>query len=948
MRVQQLLLLISFLLWGAWGAAQQSLQPEQLVRQAKEEGASFSRADLFSLAPASRSKPALLEGSLRTYDILQLKNEHLTELIESQPGALEVALPSTQRSGMVANLVKVNITSPDFAVYQSSGPGPVEATSGLHYRGTLEGEAGSVVALSIFEGELMGVISSPSQGNLVLGKLKGDEWNGQHILYSDAQLAHLQEFYCDTEDSGRGYRAEELQPSATLRGPGDCVRIYLEVDYDVYQDKGGTTATVNYITGVFNEAATLYANENINVTISEMLVWDQPSPYSGSSSSAMLNEFQSYRTSFNGDLAQLVSYKTSGGIAVVNGLCRSNPALRMSFASIGSSFATVPNYSFTVMVMTHELGHLMGSQHTHACVWNGNNTALDGCAGFTEGGCGNPGIPSGGGTIMSYCHLTSAGINFSLGFGEQPGNLIRNRVADASCLTACSDGGGGGGDGSGGDSGGDTNCTDNELTLEIVLDNYGSETSWEFRSETGALVKSGGTYSNGQAGQTVRESICVPDGCYTFVIKDAYGDGICCGYGNGSYKVTNASGNLLASGGSFTDLESTDFCVGSSPPPPPDGDGGCEGYEYNLSLTLDQYGRENSWSLSDASGTKLYTGGPYDNQLSGTTLRETFCLPEGCYTFEILDSFGDGICCGYGNGSYVLTDASGATVASGGNFGSGEQVDFCTSADDGGGGDNGSSCVSIDLTAFSIDSYGGTQDKGDHELLTNGTVLKIDGNAWKAIALDYEITSNTVLEFDFRSTIKGEIHGIGFDDDARITSQLTFNVYGTQSWGITNFQNYSGDGNWKSYSIPVGDFYTGLTNRLFFVADHDSRPSDGNSFFRNIRIHEGDGCEAALIEPEATTKLVEIREVPGEALDVFPNPVSDQLTLRFEGKTEHEAEVQVFNVMGQIVHQQFLSVIEGANVATVPVRDLPEGSYFLRLQSGALEREAKFVVHRRW
>ena len=35
---------------------------------------------------------------------------------------------------------------------------------------------------------------------------------------------------------------------------------------------------------------------------------------------------------------------------------------------------------------------------------------------------------------MSYCHLQNVGINFNLGFGSQPGNVIRNSVANASCI----------------------------------------------------------------------------------------------------------------------------------------------------------------------------------------------------------------------------------------------------------------------------------------------------------------------------------------------------------------------------------------------------------------------------------------------------------------------------------------------------------------------------------
>src|SRR5204863_5563551 len=42
-----------------------------------------------------------------------------------------------------------------------------------------------------------------------------------------------------------------------------------------------------------------------------------------------------------------------------------------------------------------------------------------------------------GGTIMSYCHLISAGINFANGFGPQPKTVIINSINGASCLTNC-------------------------------------------------------------------------------------------------------------------------------------------------------------------------------------------------------------------------------------------------------------------------------------------------------------------------------------------------------------------------------------------------------------------------------------------------------------------------------------------------------------------------------
>jgi hypothetical protein len=105
-------------------------------------------------------------------------------------------------------------------------------------------------------------------------------------------------------------------------------------------------------------------------------------------------------------------------------------------------------------------------------------------------------------------------------------------------------------------------CTDNEVTLTLVSDNYGSETTWSLTNASGATVASGGPYSNNT---TNTETFCLPDGCYDFTINDSYGDGICCAYGNGSYNL--AGSGVSVSGGQFTSTETTNFCVGSGPAP---------------------------------------------------------------------------------------------------------------------------------------------------------------------------------------------------------------------------------------------------------------------------------------------------------------------------------------------------------------------------------------------
>ncbi|MCA0132340.1 T9SS type A sorting domain-containing protein [Winogradskyella alexanderae] len=97
-----------------------------------------------------------------------------------------------------------------------------------------------------------------------------------------------------------------------------------------------------------------------------------------------------------------------------------------------------------------------------------------------------------------------------------------------------------------------------------------------------------------------------------------------------------------------------------------------------LSLTLDDWPTETTWSFSDGDGNVLYSGGPYVEGIDDfTTKTETFTVnPDVCYKFEINDSYGDGICCASGNGNYQLRAADNTLLASGGDFGNGTSNNF--------------------------------------------------------------------------------------------------------------------------------------------------------------------------------------------------------------------------------------------------------------------------------
>ncbi|MFN4123195.1 MAG: lysyl oxidase family protein [Flavobacteriales bacterium] len=87
-----------------------------------------------------------------------------------------------------------------------------------------------------------------------------------------------------------------------------------------------------------------------------------------------------------------------------------------------------------------------------------------------------------------------------------------------------------------------------QVQISIIADNFPGETTWRITNTAGNLIHSGnvngGTY-------------CLPENtCFFFTILDSYGDGICCGFGQGSYTV-RVNGEIVAQGGQFTYSETT-------------------------------------------------------------------------------------------------------------------------------------------------------------------------------------------------------------------------------------------------------------------------------------------------------------------------------------------------------------------------------------------------------
>ncbi|RYF76357.1 MAG: hypothetical protein EOO39_05665 [Cytophagaceae bacterium] len=413
-------------------------QLQQLIGQAKRESA-VKEFPLFRLSDSSAYQGAAFLPTKAPTSLL-IDTEQLNRIASEHPDALAFSVPTS--SGSVdLELVSVDLFSQGSKLLLGTATGTVDAPlyRGVFYQGFIKGDEKSLVAISITDGVLSGIVSNQT-GNRVISHL--DRKPNSYLFYSDNTLSTPRKaFTCDAIPVNTGGRAQSAQAPQSI----GCkvVNVYLEADFELYTTNGSSVfQTTNYIATLFNQVAMVYNRENIAIRIAGIKIWTEPDPYVNLTSTGdVLGAFRVYQNAspppgISHQLAHFLSGRSlGGGVAYLDVLCSSTYKYGVS-AGLTTTYADFPNYSWEVMVISHEMGHNFGSPHTQSCTWPGG--ALDNCS-TTEEGCAPGPAPVNGGTVMSYCHLTDAGINLSNGFGLLPGNLIRSRVASSVCIPTATD-----------------------------------------------------------------------------------------------------------------------------------------------------------------------------------------------------------------------------------------------------------------------------------------------------------------------------------------------------------------------------------------------------------------------------------------------------------------------------------------------------------------------------
>jgi len=96
-----------------------------------------------------------------------------------------------------------------------------------------------------------------------------------------------------------------------------------------------------------------------------------------------------------------------------------------------------------------------------------------------------------------------------------------------------------------------------------------------------------------------------------------------------------------------------------------------------IEVTTDQYPRETAWTLfNECDNVEQLSRSPLSYEEDHTKFIDEDCIPFAKYTFEITDTYDDGICCEYGDGKYKVTYDGVVKKSGSGDYGTSESTTF--------------------------------------------------------------------------------------------------------------------------------------------------------------------------------------------------------------------------------------------------------------------------------
>jgi thiol-disulfide isomerase/thioredoxin len=278
------------------------------------------------------------------------------------------------------------------------------------------------------------------------------------------------------------------------------------------------------------------------------------------------------------------------------------------------------------------------------------------------------------------------------------------------------------------------------------------------------------------------------------------------------------------------------------------------------------------------------------------------------------------------------------------------------------------------------------QNKGDQSLPAGVTVEVLDGTtvlgtgvttqalaqfAIQEVTVPVTISANTTLTLRVVNTTDANVNNNQITQavtlaktsgTSTITVEITTDRYGSETtWNLkkANNQTVASGGPYTDASsngaYPKPSVLVSLANNdCYKLTVNDSYGDGMNSGYGIgfVRLVDGNGLELVKISDFLSTDFgsmksgtytaIEENNVVG--MEVYPNPVNTTAIVTFENLVSLETSIEVTNLVGQVVINEFLGNVVGTQYVELNASELNAGIYLVNIKTGNTVTTKRIVV----
>ncbi|MFT4601372.1 MAG: lysyl endopeptidase [Arenicella sp.] len=505
------------------------------------------------------------------------------------------------------------------------------------------------------------------------------------------------------------------------------------------------------------------------------------------------------------------------------------------------------------------------------------------------------------------------------------------------------------------------------ITLEINLDCYGTEITWEIQDGGSNTLLSGGPYTNNTAGELITVNTCLDPACYDFIINDTYGDGL---FGSqwggctidGDYTITQdvtsaVLATIQAVDSDFGNQEINNFCVVSP----------CSGTVTSSATDVACFGdTDGTATVSMAGGNAPFT---YDIGSGPQGTGNFTGLTAGTYTVTIIDNLAcpnstvvtvneptellvdsttviDETCPGSIDGSieihgsggtspYAYSIDCGVTFQAPSLFSGLAVGSYPNLFEDDNGCQVGCNSIAIGTGAGISGSANVTDVSCNGDTDGSIQVSTTTGTA----PFTYDIGSGSQAGDTFTGLATGP-YTIDITDDNGCAGQVMGTVGEPAALSASEVVIDEILGNDGEIDVTVTGgtapyTYSWSGPNSFTSTSEDITGLEAGNY--TVTITDANGCTFQRVDIVVDSQLGVFEN--GFAFTIYPNPAAGEFNVQLLN-FEDAVQVQVVDVTGRLIlDTQF----EGQSLFVIDLTDKADGTYFVNISSGDYRTTKKIV-----